>query len=56
MDTINNELIRGTLMQERGNTGQKKIGNYTMKFQLDNEYNVVFLVKALQVVIHLRNL
>uniref|UniRef100_A0A8R1DSJ3 SRP54 domain-containing protein n=1 Tax=Caenorhabditis japonica TaxID=281687 RepID=A0A8R1DSJ3_CAEJA len=43
-DTVNNELIKGTLMQERGNTGQKKVGNYTMKFQLDNEYNVIFLV------------
>ncbi|PIC37118.1 hypothetical protein B9Z55_015862 [Caenorhabditis nigoni] len=43
-EAINNELIKGTLMEERGNNGQKKYGNYTMKFQLDNEYNVVFLV------------
>ncbi|KAF1759200.1 hypothetical protein GCK72_015661 [Caenorhabditis remanei] len=31
-------------MEGRGTNGQKKVGNYTMKFQLDNEYNVVFLV------------
>lgn len=43
-DTINNELIKSTLMEDKGNNGNKKIGNYTMKFQLDNEYNVVFLV------------
>ncbi|CCD63963.1 SRP54-type proteins GTP-binding domain-containing protein [Caenorhabditis elegans] len=43
-EAINNELIKGTLMEERGNSGQKKVGNYTMKFQLDNEYNVIFLV------------
>ncbi|EGT56117.1 hypothetical protein CAEBREN_06988 [Caenorhabditis brenneri] len=43
-DTINNELIKSTLMEDKGNNGQKKVGNYTMKFQLDNEYNVVFLV------------
>ncbi|CAI2350855.1 unnamed protein product [Caenorhabditis sp. 36 PRJEB53466] len=43
-ETINNELIKGTLMQERGNNGQKKVGNYMLKFQLDNEYNVIFLV------------
>lgn len=44
-EAINNELIKGTLMEERGNSGQKKVGNYTMKFQLDNEYNVIFLVE-----------
>lgn len=43
-DHINNELIKCALMEEKGNNGQKKVGNYTMKFQLDNEYNVVFLV------------
>ncbi|EFO88545.1 hypothetical protein CRE_18345 [Caenorhabditis remanei] len=43
-DAINNELIKSTLMEDRGTNGQKKVGNYTMKFQLDNEYNVVFLV------------
>lgn len=31
-------------MEDKGNNGQKKVGNYTMKFQLDNEYNVIFLV------------
>lgn len=43
-DIINHELIKSTLMEDKGNNGQKKVGNYTMKFQLDNEYNVVFLV------------
>ncbi|CAD6191885.1 unnamed protein product [Caenorhabditis auriculariae] len=42
-DTINN-FIKDVLMQERGNTMQFKDQNYTMKFHLDNELDVVFLV------------
>ncbi|CAI5449759.1 unnamed protein product [Caenorhabditis angaria] len=42
-DTINN-FIKEVLMQERGNSLQFKDNNYTMKFQLDNELDIIYLV------------
>ncbi|CAB3405877.1 unnamed protein product [Caenorhabditis bovis] len=42
-ETINN-FIREVLMQERGNTLQFKDNNYTMKFHLDNELDIIYLV------------
>ncbi|CAJ0935150.1 unnamed protein product, partial [Mesorhabditis belari] len=39
-----NKLIRDVLMQERGDVNQFKHNNMTIKFHMDNEFELVFMV------------